>query len=398
MEETDEPRLDFSNTETAFSHKSDRELRKTYWLFKLMNKPRVVSVGNFLANLAAKFPLHLFDPIIRETIFYQFCGGTSLLECQKVVDKLYAKNALTILDFGVEARETEDDFNHTLEENLRALEFAASNPNVPGISTKLTGYVPFSVLEKLHAGEPLTAHDQIAWERLEERFVSLCNKATELGVSIFIDAEESWIQKPIDQLVDKYMLIYNVEKPIIYNTYQMYRSGRLDYLKASFEEARSKNIILGAKIVRGAYMEKERLRAKEKAYADPILPDKIATDQQYDDSIRFCVDHHEFISLCNSSHNKASTLLQTELMAQKGIANDHPFMNFCQLLGMSDNLTFNLAASGYCVAKYVPYGPVREIIPYLTRRAKENTSITGDMSRELGLLHTEMQRRGLLNI
>ncbi|MBK8956163.1 MAG: proline dehydrogenase family protein [Saprospiraceae bacterium] len=362
-----------------------------------MNKPKVVSVGNFLGNLAAKFPFHLFDPLIRETIFYQFCGGTSLLECQKVVDKLHFKNALTILDFGVEAKETEDDFNKTLEENLRAIEFAASNPNVPGISTKLTGYIPFSVLEKLHSGDPLNAHDQIAWERLEERFVELCNKALEHGVSLFIDAEESWIQNPIDQLVDKYMVLYNKEKPIIYNTFQMYRKGKLDYLKASFEDARSKNYILGAKIVRGAYMEKERHRAKELGYEDPIMPNKEQTDIQYDDSIRFCIDHHEQISLCNSSHNKKSTLLQTELMTQRNIAKDHPFLNFCQLLGMSDNLTFNLASQGYCVAKYVPYGPVKEIIPYLTRRAKENTSITGDMSRELGLLHTEMLRRGLLN-
>lgn len=397
MEEPEEPRLDFNNTELAFSHKSDRELRKTYWLFKFMNKPNLVSLGNFLGNFAARFPLHLFDPLIKETIFYQFCGGTTLLECQKVVDRLNAKNALTILDFGVEAKENEEDFDRTLSENLKAIEFAASNPNVPGISTKLTGYVPFAVLEKIHAGDALSNHDEIAWERLEERFLSLCEKANELGVALFIDAEESWIQDPIDRLVDKYMAIYNRERPIIYNTFQLYRKGKLNYLQSSYEEARSKGFILGAKLVRGAYIEKERNRAKELAYDDPIMPDKSATDRQYDDAVRFCLEHHDQISICNSSHNIASTALQAELMDQMNIPRDHPHLNFCQLLGMSDNLTFNLSERGYCVAKYVPYGPVKEIIPYLTRRAKENTSITGDMSRELGLLHKEMIRRGLLN-
>ncbi len=397
MEVPEEPRLDFYNTEIAFSHKSDRELRRTYWLFKFMNKPNLVSLGNLLGNFAAKFPFHVFDPLIKKTIFYQFCGGTSLLECQKVVDRLNSKHALTILDFGAEAKESEEEFDKTLAENLRALEFAASNPNVPGISTKLTGYVPFSVLEKMHAGDTLTAHDEIAWQRLEERFVTLCYKAYEMGVALFIDAEESWIQDPIDRLVDKHMAEFNREKPILYNTYQLYRKGKLDYLKSSYEIAQSKGYILGAKIVRGAYIEKERIRANEKNYEDPIQPNKESTDRQYDDAVRFCVEHHEGISLCNSSHNMASTALQARLMSSHNIPKDHPHLNFCQLLGMSDNLTFNLSENGYCVAKYVPYGPVKEIIPYLTRRAKENTSITGDMSRELELLHTEMKRRGLLN-
>ncbi|MBK9729222.1 MAG: proline dehydrogenase family protein [Saprospiraceae bacterium] len=395
MEETDGRHLDFGNTEIAFSHKSDRELKKTYRLFKLMNNPKLVSIGSFLGNIAAKVPFHLLDPIIRETVFYQFCGGTNLLECQKVVDRLYHKKALTILDYGVEARNHDEDFQNTLEVNLKALEFAFSNPNIPVISTKLTGYIPFSVLEKMHAGETLTTFDKIAWERLEERFVILCNKAAELGVGIFIDAEESWIQNPIDHLVDKYMPVYNKEKPILYNTYQMYRTGRLEYLKNSFDKARSENYILGAKIVRGAYMEKERNRAKEKGYPDPIQIDKLSTDNQYDDSIRFCVQFPELISLCNSSHNWSSCLLQVELMKKHNIPNDHPNLNFCQLLGMSDNITFNLASQGYYVAKYVPYGPIRDVVPYLVRRAQENSSITGDMSRELKLLDTEMKRRGL---
>ncbi|HEX5625536.1 MAG TPA: proline dehydrogenase family protein, partial [Saprospiraceae bacterium] len=237
MADTDEHHLDFGNTEIAFSHKSDRELKKTYTLFKLMNSPRLVSIGSFLGMLASKFPFHLLDPLIRETVFYQFCGGTNLLECQKVVDRLYHKKAMTILDYGVEGRERDEDFQNTLDVNLKALEFAFSNPNIPVISTKLTGYVPNSVLEKRHAGETLSTHDKISLERLEDRFVTLCNKAHELGVGIFVDAEESWIQDPIDQLVEKYMPVYNKEKPILYNTYQMYRKGRLEYLQQNFEEA-----------------------------------------------------------------------------------------------------------------------------------------------------------------
>lgn len=395
MEEKDEPLLDFGNTEIAFSHKSDRDLKRTYLLFKFMNNPRLVSLGTFLGRLAAKVPFHLFDPIIRETIFKQFCGGRNLFECQKVIDKLYHKNTMSILDYGVESRETDEDFQKTLDENLRALEFAYSNPDVPVISTKLTGYVPLSVLEKKQSGATLNTYENLAIERFEERFVILCKKAAELGVSIFIDAEESWIQDPIDELVNKYMPVYNKEKAILYNTYQMYRKGSLDYLKSNFDKARSENYILGAKVVRGAYMEKERNRAKEKNYEDPIMPDKKATDDQYDDAIRFCIEFPDQISLCNSSHNWKSNLLQTELMKARNIPKDHPNMNFCQLLGMSDNLTFNLAAHGYIVAKYVPYGPIKDVVPYLIRRAEENTSITGDMSRELKLLDNEMKRRGL---
>lgn len=395
MEETEAPLLDFGNTEIAFSHKSDRELKKTYRVFRFMNNPKLVSIGSFLGKMAANFPFHLMDPIIRETVFNQFCGGNSLFECQKVIDRLYHKNTMTILDYGVEARNKDEDFQKTLDENLRALEFAYSNPNVPVISTKLTGYVPFSVLQKKQTGEVLSIYDTIALERLEERFVILCEKALELGVSVFIDAEESWIQEPIDQLVDKYMPVYNKNKAILYNTYQMYRKGRLEYLKNGLEQARAGNFIFAAKVVRGAYMEKERQRAKEKNYEDPILQNKEATDSQYNDAIRFCVQFPEQMSLCNSSHNWNSNLLQTQLMKQLNIPNDHPNMNFCQLLGMSDNLTFNLASQGYYVAKYVPYGPVKDVVPYLIRRAQENSSITGDMSRELKFLDEEMRRRGL---
>jgi proline dehydrogenase len=396
MTEPGEPNIDFLNTEIAFSHKSDRELRQTHYLFRLMNKPSLVKMGSFFGNLLANLPFHLGDQIIKETIFKQFCGGTSLLECQKVIDKLYSKKTLTILDYGVEAKETEEDFKRTLDENLNAIEFAYSSSNVPVISTKLTGYIPFSVLEKIHAGAELDNYSKVCFERLEERFELLCEKAYELGVSIFVDAEESWIQNPIDQLVMRCMVKYNKEKPILYNTYQMYRKGRLDAMKEDFESAKKQNFIFGAKIVRGAYMEKERQRAAQLQIEDPIQVNKEATDNQYNDAIRFCVQFPEQISLVNSSHNWESNALQVELMKQNNIPVDHPHMNFCQLYGMSDNLTFNLAAHDYIVAKYVPYGPIKDVIPYLIRRAQENSSVTGDMSRELKLLDSEMKRRGLI--
>ena len=396
MEIVEDPKINFKDTEKAFAHKSDRELRRTYFLFKLMNNPTFVKVASFLGNIAARIPFHLGDPLIKETIFKQFCGGTSLLECQKIINKLYSQKALTILDYGVEAKESDEDFQKTLEENIKAIEFAYSNPNVPVISTKLTGYVPFHVLEKKQAGQALSDFDVHALEKLEERFKQLCNKAHELGVGIFIDAEESWIQKPIDELVEKYMPIFNKEKAILYNTYQMYRKGTLQYLKECHAQASEKGFILGAKIVRGAYMEKERKRAIEKNIEDPIQENKEATDNQYNEAVKFCLQNIDKICLCNASHNWKSTELQIQYMEEYKISKDNPNANFCQLMGMSDNLTFNLANSGYIVAKYVPYGPVKDVIPYLTRRAQENSSITGDMSRELGLLHTEMKRRGLI--
>lgn len=395
MSDPGDPVLNFKNTEIAFSYKSNRELNKTYWLFRLMNNPSLVKIGTVLGNLAARFPFGIGEPFIRWTIFEQFCGGTSLFECQKAIERLTRKNTLTILDYGVEAKETDEEFEKTLSENLKAIDFAYSHPQVPVISTKITGYIPIQVLEKLQSAEVLTEIEQQQAKKLEERIEALCRKAYEMGISVFVDAEESWIQKPIDHLVLKLMAHYNKEKPIIYHTFQLYRKGQLEFLQECYEQARSKGFILGAKIVRGAYMEKERKRAMEKSYPDPIHPNKAATDYHYNEAVKFCVAHYEKISLCNSSHNWESNELQTTLMKASGIPKDHPHLNFCQLFGMSDNLTFNLASAGYNVAKYLPYGPAREVVPYLTRRAQENTSVTGDMSRELELLTIEMKRRGL---
>ncbi len=396
MNEPGEPRIDFSNTEKAFSYKSDRELKHTYRLFQFMNNESLVKIGTFLGNIAAKTPFGIFDPIIEATVFEQFCGGTSLWNCQRVIDRLHKFKTLTILDYGVEAKDRDEDFQRTLDENLKAIEFAYSNPNVPVISTKLTGYIPLKVLEKIQSNETLTQQEQIQWQRLRERFKKLCDKAFEFGVSIFVDAEESWIQDPLDKLVMEFMAVYNREKPILYNTYQLYRHDRLQYLKDCIEMSSSGNYILGAKIVRGAYMEKERKRAEEMNYQSPIQTSKESTDRDYNKAVEILLGDTEKISMVNACHNAYSNEYQVDLMQRRNIPIDHPHVNFCQLLGMSDNITFNLAHLGFNVAKYVPYGPVKDVIPYLIRRAQENSSVTGDMSRELKLLNTEMRRRGLI--
>lgn len=387
--------VDFSNTEIAFSNKTDSELKRTYRLFSLMNNPTLVSIGSKLGLFAVKLRIPFVDWMIKNTIFEQFCGGTSLLDSQRAIDKLYRYNTLTVLDFGAEGKSEEEDFNRVMEETLRAIEFAASNDSVPVVSTKLTGMADDEMLENVSKGGELSEGDRYAYERLVHRVDAICAKAQELGVGIFVDAEESWMQQAIDDLVDQMMEKYNRKKAVIYNTIQLYRHDRLDFLKKSHQRAREKGYILGMKMVRGAYMDKERERAREKGYPDPIQPDKAATDRDYNAAIRYCLDHYEEIAMCNASHNLESNQIMAEEIVKRDLPRNHPHLNFCQLMGMSDYITFNLAEAEFNVAKYVVYGPVREVIPYLVRRAEENSSVTGEMSRELSLIYKEMKRRGL---
>lgn len=387
--------LDFSNTEIAFSNKSDKELKKTAWLFKMMNNHHLVSIGSKLGLFAIKYRLPFSEAIVRSTIFPQFCGGETLLDCQKTIDKLYEFNTLTVLDYGAEGKNDEDDLDNAMKEMLRAIAMAASNNSVPVVSTKLTGLVNTQILQKLHQKEALSEGEKRNFIHLEERLHEICEKAYDLGISIFVDAEESWIQDPIDELVLQMMEKFNKEKVIIYNTYQLYNKHKLSHLKRDHQRCLDKGVLFGAKLVRGAYMEKERARAEEMGYESPIQDDKQNTDKDYDAGIRYCIEHLDSISSCCASHNLESNYLQAELIDQKGIDHDHPHVNFCQLYGMSDHLTFNLANAGYNAAKYVVYGPIKEVIPYLIRRTQENASITGEMSRELALVTKELKRRGL---
>lgn len=384
---------DFDDTRTAFSHLSDKELHTTAWLFRLMNNPRLVEWGSPLALWTVKWNIPPARWLMEHTVFKQFVGGSSLLNAMPAIDRLASRGTLTILDYGAEGKESEDDLNRTLRETLRAIEFAAGNANVPVVSTKVSGLASNALLEKVQRQESLSSEEEENYRNVVKRVESLAFTAFEKGVSLFFDAEETWIQEPIDQMVNQMMRKYNRERVVVYNTFQMYRTDRLSYLMRTAQEAINEGWMLGAKIVRGAYMEKERERAMAKAYSSPIHADKRATDESYNEAVRFLVEHHDRVASCNASHNAESNLLMAKMIDEKGISRNHPHLLFSQLYGMSDNITFNLANAGYNVAKYVPYGKVEEVIPYLIRRAEENTSVTGEMSRELSLIDREIRRR-----
>ncbi len=389
------PVVDFSDTQIAFAHKNDKELKRTALLFKFMNKPWLVQAGSAFGLWLNETGINIFNPIIKNTIFKQFCGGTTLLECEDAVDHLRENNTLTILDYGAEGKTREEDFDQTMDENIKAIRFASTHGGVPVISTKVTALASNDLLEKYQSGEILSVHETIAMEKVRGRLDQLCKAARDNGVAIFIDAEETWIQDTIDNLVKGMMEKYNHQKVVVYHTYQLYRKDKLKELISDHKESASKGYMLGAKVVRGAYMDKERKRAKEMGYPTPIHESKEDTDNDFNEAIRYCVEHYEQIASCNASHNARSNQIQAELIAEKGLPRNHAHLNFCQLYGMSDNITFNLASARYNVAKYVPYGPVKEVVPYLIRRARENTAVTGEMSRELGFIMTEMKRRGI---
>lgn len=385
--------IDLQNTEIAFSSKTDKELNRTYQLFSLMSQPLLVSIGSKLGLAAFKLRLPFVEGIVKNTIFEQFCGGTTLLDCQNNINKLKAQNTFTILDYGAEGKSNEEDFNRTMNETLKALQFASQNNTIPIVSTKITGLCSLDLLEKVNQGDPLSETESKEYKNLIKRIDSICHKAQELGIGVFIDAEETWIQNGIDHICDMMMERYNKSKAIVYNTFQMYRKDRLDFLKRSHENALEKKYILGAKLVRGAYMEKERKRAEEMGYPSPINDSKEDTDKLYDAGITYCIEHYTTIASCAATHNEKSSLLQAALITKSGAEKDHPHFLFSQLFGMSDNITFNIANAGYNSSKYVPYGPIRDVIPYLIRRAQENTAVKGEMSRELSLVKKEIERR-----
>jgi len=387
--------LDFDDIQTAFASKSDEELKKMAKIFRLMNKKWLVELGSTIGLAAFKLRVPFARTLVRKTIYDQFCGGRTLLETTGVIANLERYGVKTILDYGAEGKEDELDFNRVMNETIRAIDFASDNSNIPVVSTKITGLTSNLLLEKISSGVSLTTEEEHDYESLKKRLDVICNRAADRSVSVFVDAEETWIQPAIDTLVNMMMKRYNREKAIVYNTFQMYRHDRLSYLMESHQQARKEDWILGAKIVRGAYMDKERARAKAKGYESPIQPDKQSTDKDYDAAVVYCVNHYNEIASCNASHNAASAKLQAEMVLKAGIAPDHPHFHFSQLYGMSDNITFNLAKAGFSVSKYLPYGPVEDVIPYLIRRTQENTSVTGDMSRELSMILREIKRRGL---
>lgn len=383
---------DLSDTRIAFAHKSDRALWKAYWLFRIIGNPTITGVGAGLTRAA--LALHLpIRGLVKATIFEQFCGGETIEESLATARTLGQSGIGTILDHSVEGADDEGSLDHTVEEVLRTIAVAKGRPEIPFCVFKPTGIARVEILEKVSAKATLSVMEQAEWQRASARMEKICAAAAAAGVPTLVDAEESWIQDAIDALVAAMMERYNTQRALIYNTVQLYRHDRLAFLKRSTEEARAKGYHLGVKLVRGAYMEKERERAAEKGYADPIQPDKAASDRDYDAALRWCVDHIDRVSIVAGTHNEQSSLLLARLMNERGIAHEDPRICFSQLLGMSDNISYNLAQAGYRVAKYVPYGPVREVMPYLIRRANENTSARGQSGRELSLIMQERRRR-----
>ncbi|WP_234735920.1 proline dehydrogenase family protein [Tellurirhabdus bombi] len=384
--------ISFEDTSIAFASQSDRKLRKTFWLFALMNKGWLVKVGTFFIKIALRLQLPI-KKLIKGTIFEQFCGGETIRDCEKTIQTLHTAHIGTILDYSVEGEENEKSFDDTVQEILRTIERASESTDIPFSVFKVTGLATTDLLEKVQNGASLTDQEQTAYERLRQRVDQLCRRAYERNVRIFFDAEESWIQDTIDQLSYEMMDRYNHDRCIVYNTFQLYRWESLDHLKKETEVARKKGYLLGAKLVRGAYIEKERLRAHEEEYQDPIHLTKEDTDRDFNLAIDFCLENRTIVSICLGTHNEYSCQYCVQRMEELGIAPGDSHIWFAQLLGMSDNISFNLASAGYNVAKYVPYGPVESVMPYLFRRAEENKSIAGQSSREYLLIKDELLRR-----
>jgi proline dehydrogenase len=386
------PEISFEDTTVAFAYKSDAELRKANLIFSLVNHPWVSLMATGFVRMAFRTGLPV-KGIIKKTAFDHFCGGESIEESEEVIQLLGRFHVGTILDYSVEGEKSEAGFDLTMNEIIRTLEKAHHSKHIPFCVFKVTGLASATLLEKIGRQETLTSEEDAAFARAHDRVDKICKTASDYSVPVLIDAEETWIQDPIDSLADKMMARYNKRTAIVYNTYQMYRADAMENLKHDYDDAVSQQYRLGAKLVRGAYMEKERKRAEKLNYPSPIHPDKAATDKAFNEALEFSVDHLDRINLMCGSHNEFSNALLTKRMAEKKIGVEDPRVWFAQLYGMSDNISFNLSKAGYNVVKYVPYGPVEAVMPYLFRRAAENTSVAGQSSRELTLIRTELKRR-----
>lgn len=382
----------FENTATAFSLKTDSELERAYFLFKMIANEPLVKMGTLMTNFAirAKLPV---EGLIRATVFDHFCGGINEEDCLPVVDRMWEKKVCSVLDYSVEGKEEEDPFDNATRIILKILDFVKEKEAIPFAVFKPTGFGRFALYQKISEQKELSDTEKAEWQRVVKRFDQVCKKAYDLDVALLIDGEESWMQDAADDLVEEMMQKYNKEKAVVFNTLQMYRWDRLPYLKELQKRAQEKGFKIGVKVVRGAYMEKENERAKEKGYPTPICESKLATDINFDETVAYIIENLDIISIFSGTHNEESCYKLIELMDKNGIAKNNNGVWFGQLYGMSDHISFNLAANGYNVAKYLPFGPVRDVMPYLIRRAEENTSVAGQTTRELSLLKKERKRR-----
>ncbi|MEO6681763.1 MAG: proline dehydrogenase family protein [Ginsengibacter sp.] len=397
--------LSFEDTKTAFAYKSTKELKNARFLFSSMGKEWLVNIGLTLTPWALKLGLPV-KGIIRNTIFQQFVGGETLEKTSAIADKLGNYDVKVILDYGVEGKEGEANYDEATDTFINVIRYAATQPNIPFMSIKMTGLARFSLMEKLNAAaeytdvvkgklslDVLDTQELAEWKRVEKRLERICEEAQKANIGVLVDAEESWIQHPVDAIVTQMMMKYNQSKPVVYNTAQLYRHDRLQFLKDNNEFALQNGFINAMKLVRGAYMEKERERAEELNYPDPINPDKNASDHEYNAALEYCLSPASKMYIVVGSHNEYSNKYAVELMEKFNIQKNDPSVFFSQLYGMSDNITFNLAKEGCNASKYLPFGPIKDVIPYLMRRAQENSSVSGQTGRELGLIKMELKRR-----
>lgn len=384
--------LDFTNTQLAFQAKSDRELKRTYWLYRAIDSPFLTKIGPQLLIWAFRLGLPI-ERLVKKTLFDLFIGGVSIKDTLGRSQALYAYGIFTILDYSVEGDNDKDSFDATAQEIMATLAHGASHPEVAFSACKLSGLTHNEVLAKVQEGKVLTEQESVQYQRFLKRVNDICAAAARYRTPIFIDAEESWMQNTIDQVAEAMMETYNREWAAVHTTVQLYRHDRLAYLRSLIQRSKEGGYVLGVKLVRGAYLEKERARARQLGYADPMQPDKASTDRDFDAAARLCLDHLEHVAVCLGTHNQRSTQLLAEEMISRQLPPDHPHVVFAQLLGMSDHISFNLAHHGFRAAKYLPYGPVKAVLPYMIRRAQENTAIAGQSSREVSLLKEELARR-----
>ena len=384
----------FNNTEKAFSLKSNAELSRAHFLFQMIGKPALVKIGTSLTNFALQFHLPV-EGIIRKTVFDHFCGGVSEQDCLQVVAKMYTKGVSSVLDYSVEGKEEEAQFDACLKMTLKTIDFAKENKAIPFAVFKPTGVGRIDLYEKVGEKATLSTTEQEEWNRVVVRFEKICQYAYDNNVQLLVDGEETWMQDAADEVVERMMEKFNTKKAIIFNTLQLYRWDRVPYLKALHKRAKEKGFHIGMKLVRGAYMEKEAKRAEEKGYKNPICESKQATDNNFNEGLDYMLDNISEMAIFAGTHNEESSYLLMNMMQEKGISNDDSRIWFGQLYGMSDNISYNLADNGYNVAKYLPFGPVRDVMPYLIRRAQENTSVAGQTGRELTLIISERNRRKL---
>lgn len=384
--------VSFSNTEIAFQTRTNQDLKWAHRLFKVMASPFMVNIGKWGASVA--FALRLpVEGMIRKTLYRHFVGGDDISTCETTIATLWNHRIGTILDYSVEGKENDSSFDASLDEILRTFDKAKGDERIPFCVFKMTGFARQKLLEKVSSQTALTEDETAEWERVKNRVLHICQRAFDYQQPVFIDAEETWLQPAIDQLAEEMMFKFNHSEIIVFTTLQLYRHDRLDYLRNLHRRACEKNVRIGVKLVRGAYMEKERERAAQYHYPDPIQPDKSATDRDYNACLQYCIEHIHEIAVCAGTHNEESSYTLISLLKEHGLPNNHSHVYFSQLLGMGDHISYNLANAGYLVVKYVPYGPVREVTPYLMRRAEENTAMRGQTGRELALITAELQRR-----